>query len=129
MERLFDDFGLGRSALGLAQAAWSPQVETFRRGDQFVVRADLPGLKKEDVKVEVEDGRLTISGERCEEHEENEDNSYRTERSYGRFYRSFSLPEGVTDEQCEATFKDGVLEVTLKAPKRPEQTARQIHVR
>src|SRR5690349_8601442 len=63
MDRLFGNFGFG-----LQPAAWAPQVETFRRGDQLVVRADLPGMKKDDVNVEVEDGVLTISGERCDEH-------------------------------------------------------------
>ncbi|MDQ3948986.1 MAG: Hsp20/alpha crystallin family protein, partial [Gemmatimonadota bacterium] len=147
MDRLFENFGFGRSGFGLApsfatgldrelwsgssaleQAVWSPQVETFRRGDKLVVRADLPGLKKEDVKVEVADGMLTISGERREEHEESRDDFYRSERGYGQFYRAIPLPEGVTEEQCEATFKDGVLEVTLPAPKQPERKTRQIQI-
>jgi HSP20 family protein len=147
MDRLFEDFGFGRSAFGLSpmfgsdldlsparrdsalQAAWTPQVETFRRGDRLVVRADLPGMKKDDINVEVDDGMLTISGERCEEHEENEGESYRTERSYGQFYRAIPLPEGVNGESCDASFTDGVLEVSLAAPKEPERKAKRVQIR
>jgi HSP20 family protein len=113
----------------LERAAWSPQIETFRRGDKLVVRADLPGLKKEDVNVEVDNGMLAISGERREQHEEDRDGFYRSERSYGQFYRALPIPEGVSDAQCEATFKDGVLEVTLPAPKEEQRTAKQIPIR
>ena len=90
-----------------------PQVETFRRDDKLVVRADLPGLKKDDVKVEIDNGMLTISGQRSSEREEKRDEFYRSERSYGSFYRAIPLPEGIESDNCEATFKDGVLEVTL----------------
>jgi len=149
MERLFDALGFGRS-LGfgqslapldsavdqdvwrepsaLSQATWAPQVEMFRRGDQLVVRADLPGVKKDDVQVEVENGMLSITGERKESHEEHRNDFYRTERSYGRFFRSFALPEGVSGDHCEATFSDGVLEITLPAPNQQEQS-RRIHIR
>jgi len=148
MDRMFGNFGLGRAGLGpspffdadidrdlwrrgsnLQQSSWTPQVETFRRGDQLVVRADLPGMKKEDVNVEVDDGVLTISGERYDEHEENRDDSYRSERTYGQFYRAIPLPEGVSDQQCDASFKDGVLEVTLPMPKEPDRKAKKIPVR
>jgi HSP20 family protein len=125
MDRLFDSFGFGR---GLSQA-WNPQIEAFRRGDKFVVRADLPGMKKDDVKVDVEDGLLTISGERCEENEDDRDDYYRSERSYGEFHRTIPLPEGVNSEQCDASFKDGVLEVTLAAPKEPERKSKRVQVR
>ncbi len=132
MDRLFENFGFGRG-LGVvaaeAEAAWLPQVETFRRGDKLVVRADLPGAKKEDVKAEVENGVLTISGHRSSERDENRDDFYRSERSYGSFYRAIPLPEGVESDNCEATFKDGVLEVTLPAPKLAEHRARQIQIR
>jgi HSP20 family protein len=153
MDRLFENFGLGSAGLGLAPAfgagpgldpwrdlwsdgrsaadegMWSPQIETFRRGDQLVVRADLPGLKKDDVTVAIENGVLAISGERCEEREEDRDDFFRSERAYGQFYRALPLPEGVTEEQCEATFKDGVLEVTLPVPKEAERNSRQIQIR
>jgi HSP20 family protein len=141
MDRLFENFGIGR-AFGLGgpaglwrgtlaedQATWLPPVETFRRDDKLVVRADLPGLKKDDVKVEIDNGMLTISGQRSSEREEKRDEFYRSERSYGSFYRAIPLPEGIESDNCEATFKDGVLEVTLPAPRLGEGRARQIQIR
>lgn len=144
MDRIFGDFGFGPSlglpllspSLGQGRGltpgglrAWAPQLETFRRGDKLVVRADLPGLRKEDVNVEVDNGMLTISGQRSEEQVDDRDDYYRSERSYGEFYRALPLPENVTGESCEATFKDGVLEVTLPLPKQQERKARRIDVR
>jgi HSP20 family protein len=145
MDRIFGDFGFGPSigltpllsptlgqGRGLAPGglrAWAPQLETFRRGDKLVVRADLPGLRKEDVNVEIDDGMLTISGQRSEEEVDDRDDFYRSERSYGEFYRALPLPENVSGESCEATFKDGVLEVTLPLPKQQERKARRIDVR
>jgi len=145
MDRIFEDFGFGPS-LGIApllapptaqgrglssvqRGAWAPQLETFRRGNNLVVRADLPGLRKEDVNVEIEDGMLTISGHRSEEEVEDRDDFYRSERSYGEFFRALSLPEGVTGDACEATFKDGVLEVSVPLPKQPERKARKVEVK
>ncbi|HEY6827882.1 MAG TPA: Hsp20/alpha crystallin family protein [Gemmatimonadaceae bacterium] len=146
MDRLLQDFGFGQLGFGSSPfrdigalsggrgtgqnefGDWSPQVEAFQRGDNFVIRADLPGMKKDDVKVEVENNTLTISGERNDEREENREGFYRSERSYGQFYRAIPLPEGVNADQCEATFKDGVLEVSLKAPKQREKS-RQIPIR
>lgn len=139
IDRMFEDFGLAGSGLGvrarpprdtaLERALWSPQVETFRRGDWIVVRADLPGLRKDDVKLELDDNVLTISGERSDDHEESRDGYYRSERSYGRFFRAVPLPEGVNGERCEATFKDGVLEVTVGVPKQEERKAKQIEIK
>lgn len=115
----------GNSAL----AEWSPQVEAFRRDGKLVVRADLPGLKKEDVKVEVDGGLLTISGERRDERKEERDNFYRSERTYGQFYRAIPLPDGIDDAQCDASFQDGVLEVTFPAPKAEDRKAKRIPVK
>ena len=132
MDRLFENFGFGGAGLGVSSLepmVWSPQVETFRRGDQLVVRADLPGLRKEDVKVEVDDDMLIITGERRDENEERRDDYFRSERRYGQFYRAIPLPEGATGEQCNAAFKDGVLEVTLPIPKEEAKKAKQIPIR
>ena len=136
MDRLFEQFGFGSSltapAFGggaLASGAWSPQIETFRRGDQLVIRADVPGVRKEDLHVEVDDGVLTLSGERRSENEENRDGYFRSERSYGQFQRAIPLPEGVDAEQCRASFNDGVLEVTLPAPKEQERKTKRIEIR
>jgi HSP20 family molecular chaperone IbpA len=111
------------------QALWSPQVESFRRGDKLVIRADLPGLSKDDVKVEIENGMLTISGEREDQHTEDRDNYYRTERSYGRFFRAVALPDGADADKCEATFKNGMLEVTIPAPSGKMKKSKQVPIR
>ena len=107
---------------------WSPQIESFQRGDQFVVRADLPGLKKEDVNIEVSDDSIVIQGERREAHEEDRDGYYRSERSYGSFYRTVPLPEGAITESCKADFNNGVLEITVQAPPREVSRRRRIEI-
>jgi HSP20 family protein len=129
MDRIFDDFGFGRlrgrqpwRGMLSSEEMWSPDVEVFHRGTELVVRADLPGLTKDDVKVDVTENQLTIEGERQRQHEEEREGVYRSERSYGRFSRVLSLPEGVIADQAKATFKDGVLEITMPAP--PEQARR-----
>lgn len=145
MDRLFEQFGLGRSALGIAPLAnrafgrdlaarggtdvWQPQIEVFQRGDQLVVRADVPGLKKEDLNVEIDEGVLTVSGERRDEHEERREGFFSSERHYGSFQRSIPLPEGVDASQVQAAYTDGVLEVTLPAPKAEQRQARRIQIR
>jgi HSP20 family protein len=95
---------------------WSPQVEMFERDGKLVVQADLPGIKKDDVKVEITDHQLTIEGERKDEREEKGAGFYRSERSYGSFYRSIPLPEGVNTENARAEFKNGVLEISMESP-------------
>ena len=133
MDKLFGDFGLGSGWLTttgseLGQGLWSPQVEMFERNGNLVVRADLPGLTKEDVKVEVNDGGLTIEGERRAEQEEKREGFYRSERSYGRFYRRLPLPEGVDASDANATFNSGVLEITMTAPKRATSKAKRLEI-
>lgn len=152
MDRLLDQLGFGRMGLGLSprfgpmlddvawpdqgsrataglNTVWTPQVEAFRRGDTLVVRADVPGVDKDDVHVNIENDVLTISGERRDEREENGEGFYRSERSYGQFYRAIPLPEGVNPEQCEASFEDGVLEITLPTPQKEERKAKRIPVK
>ena len=92
---------------------------------EFVLRADLPGLSDEDVSIEVEDNVLTISGERKAEHEERKEGYYRVERSFGRFSRSLTLPEGVDPEAVKASFEHGVLEVHVPKPeaRKPRKVA------
>ena len=133
MDRLFGDFGLDRNwippaLMGEAGRAWAPEVEIFERDGELVVRADLPGLKKEDVKVELTDEGLTIEGERRSEHEENGEGYYRSERNYGNFYRRLPLPEGVDPDDATAKFHDGVLEVTMPARKPVARAARKLAI-
>jgi HSP20 family protein len=111
-----------------SSALWAPQIETFQRGDQFVVRADLPGMKKENVNIELRDDSLTIEGERREEREEDREGFYRSERSYGSFCRVVALPEGTIPESAKATFNDGVLEVTIQAPPREVSRTRRVEI-
>jgi HSP20 family protein len=94
---------------------WVPRVDVEQRGDSIVVRADLPGVRKEDIQIDVTDEGLTISGERREEHEEGgEDQGYRAiERSYGSFQRTIPLPQQVNLEQLKAKMRDGVLQITV----------------
>jgi len=107
---------------------WMPQVETFQRDSQFVVRADLPGMSKSDVTVEVLDGAVVIEGERRNEHEERREGYYATERSYGSFHREVPLPEGAIADSAKATFKDGVLEVTVEAPPHEASRGRRLQI-
>lgn len=129
MERLFGDFGLGRglaSGFGrefgrladLEDSMWLPQVEAFEREGQFIVRADLPGLTKDDINVDITEDAIKIRGERRQEKEENEEGFYRSERSYGSFYREIPLPGGAKAEEASATFSNGVLEINMPAPAR-----------
>ena len=108
--------------------AWSPTIDVFEKDNRFVTRVDLPGLKKEDVKVEVTESHLTISGERKREVEEKKKDFYRSEREYGSFYRAVPLPEGVKVEDVKATFADGVLEVSVPLPVRAEAKARTVEI-
>jgi HSP20 family protein len=117
--------GGGQSLQGL----WSPQVEVFERGNNLVVRADLPGLSREDVDVELDNDALVIRGHRHNEFEDDQEGFYRSERSYGSFYRAIPLPENVDLSSCDATFKDGVLEVTLPKPQSQQSRSKRIEVR
>jgi HSP20 family protein len=89
---------------------------------------DLPGMKKDDVSVEVTDGHLTLSGERKHETEEKKDNVYRSEREYGSFYRVVPLPAGVSVEDVKANFADGVLEVSVPLPAKPAAKMRKVQI-
>jgi len=109
-------------------AAWFPEIDVFEKDNRLVTRIDLPGVKKEDVKVEVTDGRLAISGERKSEAEEKKEHFYRCERNYGSFYRAVPLPEGVKLDDVKATFSDGVLEVSIPLPAKPEAKVRKVEI-
>ncbi len=119
MNRLFGAFDPREGGDGGTMRRWIPAMDLTEEGDQFVLRADLPGLRDEDVNIEVEDNVLTISGERKAENEDRKEGYYRVERAVGRFSRSLTLPDGVDPDSIEAQFENGVL--TVRIPK-PEET-------
>lgn len=131
MDRMFAQaLGTGggtRASSGSDLAMWSPAIETKQRGNDLVVCAELPGLKPEEVQVEVNEDALVIQGERRQEQSSEEGGVRHTERRYGRFYRAIPLPDGVNAEQANASFKDGVLEVTIPLPQQKSR-ARQIPI-
>src|SRR5215211_1560050 len=110
MNRVFDTFFGGRGP-DAAMRRWVPPMDLVEADDHLVLRADLPGLERDDVNIEVKDGVLTISGERKAEHERKTDGYYRVERAFGGFSRSLSLPEGIDAAEITADFDKGVLEV------------------
>jgi HSP20 family protein len=130
MDHYFEQLGMGRGGHGMAVAGsgfFYPPVEVVERDGTLTVRADLPGLTKDDVRVEITEDVLVIEGERRAEHEERQGGVLRSERSYGTFRRQIPLPEGVNTEQATASFKDGVLEVSMPAPQR-QARSRQIDI-
>lgn len=135
MERYFDrrmrDFAtwpfrrFGRPVM----EAWLPDIDVFEREGKIVVRADLPGMRAEDVEVTVEGDLLTIKGKREEEKEVKEESYYCSERAFGEFSRTVRLPEGATAEEIEATCSDGVLEVMIPKPLAPEAKSVKVQVK
>jgi HSP20 family protein len=104
--------------------AWMPDIEVFERGSEIVVKADVPGLTREEIAVDIADQTLTIRGERKREKEEKKGEVYRSERTYGSFVRSVTLPEGAKLDQATATVKDGVLEVKMPIARIESKTRR-----
>jgi len=111
---------------GGAMRRWVPAMDLLETDEQFVLRADLPGLTQEDVNIELEDSTLTVSGERKTEHEEKQGGYYRVERAFGSFSRSLTLPKGIDGEAVTASFENGVLEV--RVPKPEERKPRRISI-
>jgi HSP20 family protein len=129
LERLFGLPSLSRNGEreAMTVSQWSPLVDISEDNNEYVVKAELPEMKKEEVKVSVENGELTISGERKIEKEEKGKKYHRIERSYGSFMRSFTLPETVSGEKVSAEFKDGILTVHL--PKDEKTKPKSIEVK
>jgi HSP20 family protein len=126
---LLDAFGSRRAGMPSQSVAttndllsWSPKIDVVQRGNELIIRADLPGVNPDDVVVEIGDNAITVSGERRQEHTEEHGSIYRFERAYGTFFREIPLPEGAIADQAKARFKEGVLEIRVPAP--PEQVAR-----
>jgi HSP20 family protein len=123
-DEMFGRFGFDAPAFENVQT-WMPEVEMLTKDKALLVKMDVPGLKKEDITIEVNDDHLVISGERKHEEEEKKEGFFRTERTYGSFYRAVPLPEGVKPELAKATMKDGVLQVTMPIAK-VEEKARKL---
>ncbi len=103
-----------------------PPVDIFERGDDLIIRAEVPGLDKNEIDISVEDNRLVIKGERKREREFNEENAYRLERAFGTFMRSFLLPKTVDSSKISASYTNGVLEITL--PKAETAKPRKVQI-
>lgn len=117
---ILDDGSFGTSV-------WTPAVDVAEHDDEFQVKVELPGVNKDDVKITMQDNILTVRGEKRQEKETKGSEYHRVERSYGSFQRSFTLPTGVKHDKIEATYKDGILTVTL--PKAEEAKPKQIDVK
>lgn len=111
---------------GSQEGAWAPAIDVVRQEGNLVLRADIPGIKPDEVKIEVENQILTVSGEHDETSEEKEKDYLRRERRYGSFSRSLALPAGVDPQAIVAKTRDGVVEVTIPLPKEPEKTKVEI---
>jgi HSP20 family protein len=112
-DRLFEEWPAFRHRWITETGGWSPHLDVVQKDNGLIARVDLPGIRKEDVKVEVVEGRLTVSGERKHESEERKENFYRCEREWGSFFRTIPLPDGAKLEEVKASFDNGVLEVTV----------------
>lgn len=126
LDRLFDSplAELTRSTQLLG--GWTPALDMFEDKDNVVIRAELPGMKKDEIEVSVHDGCLTLSGERKSEQKADEGSAHRSERFFGRFQRTISLPTSVCVDKVKAQYKDGILSVTL--PKSEEAKPKHINV-
>jgi HSP20 family protein len=125
--RMFRETPLWNDLADLA-AKWTPQAELMRRDNELIVRLDLPGVKKEDIKVDIEDHKLVIHGERRDEMEDKREGYYRSERTYGSFYRAIPLPDDVKTDKAEAFFDNGVLEVKIEVPK-PKGKGKRLEIK
>ncbi len=128
MNSFFDDFFYPQRNQGDPERSclWNPAVDIFEDGDNIYLKAELPGVSRESISLDVKDRILTLKGERRHEDEVKEDQFYRRELTYGSFQRSFTLPEAVSTEDIKAEFRDGVLKVTV--PKPEERKPKQITV-
>jgi HSP20 family protein len=126
MNRMFDQFFRGGNGEEAKVSMWRPSIDVYATDDALVIKAELPGVSKDDVSIDVHQNRLTLRGQRKHETEVKDEHYHRVERSYGSFQRSFTLPATVDAEKAEASFKDGVLE--LRLPRLESAKPRQIAI-
>lgn len=124
LDWFFDRFATEKPLFEGEMPAWIPDIEVFEKGNELIVKADVPGMTREEITVEVVDQTLTIRGERKREKEEKTGEVYRSERTYGSFFRSVTLPEGVKLDLANATVRDGVLEVKMPIARIESKTRR-----
>ena len=129
LNRLFEQTFLPLGAEAFSMSAWSPACDIYETEDEIVVKAEIPGVKREDVKLSLQDNVLTLSGERKFEEETKKENHVRVERGYGSFTRSFTLPPSVDAKKISAEFKDGLLEVKLPKLEQAKPTEVEIKVK
>ncbi len=123
IERFFSDFGLDTRT---SDTVWSPSVDLSENDEDYKVKAEIPGMKKEEIKVSYRDNVLTLTGEKKQEKEKKDENYHRIERAYGKFERSFWLPKEVKADEIRAKYKDGVLSISI--PKAEEVKPKEIEV-
>ena len=137
VDRWFGRMGLDRgwaspsawlSRVGGHGGDWMPPIDAFQRGNEFVIRADVPGMSRTDLSVEAGDDTLTIRGERKNEQHEDRDGVFWSERSYGSFSRVVPLPPGAISDSAKATFTNGVLEIVVKAPSQETRRGRKVDI-
>lgn len=126
VDSLFDRFFDRTGGDGSTSAVWAPQTDLLETDDAFRLRLDVPGMTKEDIDINLQNGTLTVSGERTSEQTDEGEEYVRVERAFGTFHRTFRLPDAVDQENIEATYEDGVLSINV--PKTEESTRRQIEI-
>jgi HSP20 family protein len=127
MNRLFEDYYPARTEeKDMVSSTWAPSVDIYESENELVLTAELPGIKDDDIEIKLEDNTLTIKGERKFEKETKEENYHRIERSYGSFFRSFTLPAYIEQDKIEAENENGVLKIML--PKKMEAKSRKVKV-
>lgn len=129
LNHLFADsfFQPGRSEDELSLGTWHPVVDMYDEDDRIVIKAELPGMEKKDISVEVKDQVLTLRGERNHDNEVKEEKYYRRERTYGKFQRAFSLPADVNSDNITADFKDGLLKIEVPKPEKQKPKEIMVH--
>jgi HSP20 family protein len=127
MNRLFEETFTSRSEeKDLMAGTWTPSVDIYETENALVLSAEVPGIEEDDIEIKIEDNTLTLNGERKFEKETKEENFHRIERAYGSFYRSFTLPNYIDQDNIEAQHENGVLKITM--PKKPELKPRKVRV-
>ena len=129
MNRMFEDIFSQRSGEGkeMVTCSWAPAVDIFETEKELVLSAEIPGIDEKDIEIKVEDNTLSLKGERKFEKETKEENYHRLERSYGSFFRAFTLPNSIDPERIQAAHENGVLKITM--PKREERQPRKVKIR